>query len=957
MTVALMISTSSFAQNIRGFYLQDVGDWLGNSVEENKILSYAQGNGFNYILFYDLGDINWSSTTEKNQLAAFIRKAKTLYNILQVGGVVEYSGYVTQKIVPYNAGRSSSLEKFDVINMEFEFWVSSSISSSYCSKFLRAAGFACTKAGAWQFAWREFKLIDDICASTGMISEYYLGWPDASQMASLASRADRLLISAYRQNDSDIYSYSKNRLKDIAAIGGTTKVMTLLSSQSSYMGPWLATHPITRPYQTLASGLNAETASFKQHISLQGYQWFTYKYLPKTVLATASITASGPTSFCPGGSVTLTANSGVSYLWSPGGQTTQAINATAAGTYSVRVTSSSGVSVMSSPVVITNAGTGTVPVITASGPTTFCPGGSVVLTSSSAPSYLWSNGATTQSITVTDPGTYTVTSGGTCGGTSLPVTVSTSGSGSVPLITASGPTTFCPGGSVVLTSSSAPSFLWSNGETTQSITVSVTGTFFVTTGGTCGGTSAAIDVSDGGTGIPPVITASGPTTFCPGGSVDLTSTSAPSYLWSNGATTQTITVSASGSFTVTTGGTCGGTSAPITVSDAGTGGIPVINASGPKSFCAGESVTLSTASAPSYLWSNGETTQSITVTTSGNYTVTTGGSCGGTSLPTTVSVLAAPAVPVITVNGSLNLCQGTILTLTSSQANGYLWSNGSTTRSIAVSAAGSYSVTAYSGSNCSASSSAKVVTILPAPAKPVITANSSTTLTTSHTSVILTSSTASAYQWTTGSSNRSITVTNQGTYRVTVTGSNGCKATSNDVTVTANGCTPPAVPTVTVNGSAVITSGQSVTLTSSGTGGWLWSNGATTKTITVSTAGVYTVRNYSKGYCYATSMPVTITVLQARMAETATEPEREIEVNIFPNPVSEKLNVVFNSSEEKRISVKMLDITGREIYSNEILATTGENKVEIDVTGMPKGIYMAYVVGENLKEVKKVIVE
>ena len=187
LSALLMLSLSTFGQNVRGFYLQDVGSWLGNTTKENEILKYAQGNGFNYILFYSLGDISWTNSTNKNQLGAFIKKARTSYGITQIGGVVEYAGYLSQNIIPYNNSRSSSLEKFDVINLEFEFWVSSSISSSYCSKFLNSAGFTCDKAGAWKFAWRELKLIDDICAANGLISEMYLGWPDLTQMQQIAS--------------------------------------------------------------------------------------------------------------------------------------------------------------------------------------------------------------------------------------------------------------------------------------------------------------------------------------------------------------------------------------------------------------------------------------------------------------------------------------------------------------------------------------------------------------------------------------------------------------------------------------------------------------------------------------------------------------------------------------------------------------------------------------------------
>lgn len=53
----------------------------------------------------------------------------------------------------------------------------------------------------------------------------------------------------------------------------------------------------------------------------------------------------------------------------------------------------------------------------------------------------------------------------------------------------------------------------------------------------------------------PVITASGPLTFCEGGNVSLSSSSAPSYIWSNGATTQSIQSSSNGSFSVQVGHT------------------------------------------------------------------------------------------------------------------------------------------------------------------------------------------------------------------------------------------------------------------------------------------------------------------------------------------------------------------------------------------------------------------
>jgi gliding motility-associated-like protein len=193
------------------------------------------------------------------------------------------------------------------------------------------------------------------------------------------------------------------------------------------------------------------------------------------------------------------------------------------------------------------------PTITAGGSTTFCTGGSVTLTASAGASYLWSNGATTQAITVTTGGSYTVqvTYSAGCFATSA-ATVVTVNPLPTPTITAGGPTTFCQGGSVTLTASAGSSYLWSTGATTQAITVSTAGNYNVrvTNANGCFATSANTTVTVNA--LPTAtITAGGATTFCQGGSVVLTSNAGSSYLWSNNATTQSITANTSGNYTVT----------------------------------------------------------------------------------------------------------------------------------------------------------------------------------------------------------------------------------------------------------------------------------------------------------------------------------------------------------------------------------------------------------------------
>jgi hypothetical protein len=127
-----------------------------------------------------------------------------------------------------------------------------------------------------------------------------------------------------------------------------------------------------------------------------------------------NIIGGGPYILCSGQSLMLNAPLGfLSYLWSNGDQS-PSTTVTTAGTYNVLVTSANGCSNISASVIV-QLNPDETPTVSASGALEFCQGGSVTLTSSQASSYLWSNGATTQSISVNQSGTYSLTIQGVCG--------------------------------------------------------------------------------------------------------------------------------------------------------------------------------------------------------------------------------------------------------------------------------------------------------------------------------------------------------------------------------------------------------------------------------------------------------------------------------------------------------------------------------------------------------------
>lgn len=571
----------------------------------------------------------------------------------------------------------------------------------------------------------------------------------------------------------------------------------------------------------------------------------------------ATITASGPTTFCEGDSVVLTANDGSAFMWSSGANT-QSLTVKTSGNFSVMVTDSNGCVATSAPVTVTVNPNPTV-TLTPDGSLNLCPGGSVTLTASAGASYLFSTGDTTQSITVFTAGTYNVmvtyANGCTSSSDSLTVVI-------LPVppttIDITGDTTFCQGGSVTLAANDAESFMWSTGDTTQQIVVTMSGTYSVTGfyAGGCSSVSAPVVITVNPLPVP-VITADGPIDICFGDSVTLTSTSAEAYLFSTGDTTRSITVSAAGSYsvTVTDSNGCMGTSAVIAVT-VKPNPVPVITAGGPLALCPGGSVALTASAGASFLFSNGDTTQSINATAAGDYfvTVTYANGCSATSDTTTVTVNATPPT-IITASGPLTFCAGDSVTLTSSAAMSYMWSTGEITRSIVVTESGSYSVTGTYAGNCTSTSAVVNVVVNPLPVA-AITASGPLTFCPGD-SVTLAASGGASYLFSTGDTTQAITVSASGNYFVTVTDSNGCSATSVPVIVTV---LPAPTPTLTPGGATTFCMGASLTLTSSAAASYQFSTGATTQSINVTTGGSYFVTvTYANG-CVATSEPIEITV-------------------------------------------------------------------------------------------------
>jgi hypothetical protein len=542
------------------------------------------------------------------------------------------------------------------------------------------------------------------------------------------------------------------------------------------------------------------------------------------------------------------------YRWSNGGSVAVVANLST-GTYTVTVTDASGCTAIKS-VEVTQPTALTASIASSGSACSTASGSATVTANGGTPgySYAWTNGATTAAISSLGAGTYTVsvTDSKGCRATSS-TTISAASTldatGVVANVKCNGSNT----GGITLTatgSTGAVSYSWSNGSTTASVSNLAAGNYSVT----INDTRNCSVVKQFTVTQPSALVASVSGTMSSCGSSNGTATAntaggtAPfTYRWSNAATTGTVSSLGAGTYTVTITDANGCTSSSsITITPSTAVSLTVTptaaRCNGAASGSATSAVTGGTAPY-TYLWSNGATTASLSNAVAGNYLLTVNDAVGCSvsqvvtiSQPTAISTFLEVTDAVCSANGRI------VPTISGGAAPyAYLWSNGATTATISSLAGGAYTLTITDANGCSKTASTNVAAFV-APTVTLTSTNPSCNGGNNGTAIAaVTGGTAPfSYAWSNSATGASLTGLVAGTYSVTVTDSKGCASVVKTATITA-----PSAITITstvVNASCLPTGSIAITA-AGGTGPYtyLWSNGATTSTITSMAGGNYTV--------------------------------------------------------------------------------------------------------------------
>ena len=528
-----------------------------------------------------------------------------------------------------------------------------------------------------------------------------------------------------------------------------------------------------------------------------------------TVNANPTPIINGYTSFCAGSSTIINANSGyVGYVWTPTNETTESITINTTGNYTVNVIDGNNCTGSAQVAITENPN----PTPSISGSLSFCAGGSTTLDAGNYAGFNWSTSETSQTINVANAGNYAVTVTDNNGCTGIDDVDVTLAAGLTPTIT--GNLNICYGATTTLDAGTGfANYTWSpNNETNQIIDVSTSGTYSVTVSDASGCTGSDQVTVNVGADLTPTI--SGVLSICSGTPTTLDAGAGfGSYNWSTNETTQNITVTIGGVYSITVyDGTCSGES-QVTVTE---NQNPTPSITGNLTICDGTSTVLNAGNYASYIWSTTETSQSINVTTAGNYmvTVTSTAGCTGTD---NVTVTILPSLSV-SISGDLDICGGTSTTLDAGAGYPhYEWNTNSTSQTISVTNAGTYSITVSDNNGCTATDAVTVnvsyLTLTSSGDKTICDGNSATL------SAALSGGGIAPfnYTWNTGETTSDITVnpTIETEYNVFVTDADGCISNTESITVSI---IPKVEMAIYVN-TAIVCPGDPALITSTVTSG------------------------------------------------------------------------------------------------------------------------------------------
>jgi hypothetical protein len=284
--IICLLSINYIFSTERELYVDNFSNILGTYHLETELLEFAKNHEINTLILYDLHKINkrfpLGDETKNGVLASFIVKAKVEYGIQKISASGESSDFFINAIHAYNTSRTKTSEKFDIYNLEYEYWdeESSSNNGYYCKNFLKDSYEKCNRENSFKFYVESLitmrRLADEIAHPVKV--EAYIGKFTEKEVQNVSDHVDRLLIHAYVKTPQESFHYVKNRLDLLAGIDSKIQVSILYSSEMNFMGKWFKTQSFQTAEEIFFKELEKEEIELEQKLNFKGFTYYNYSY-------------------------------------------------------------------------------------------------------------------------------------------------------------------------------------------------------------------------------------------------------------------------------------------------------------------------------------------------------------------------------------------------------------------------------------------------------------------------------------------------------------------------------------------------------------------------------------------------------------------------------------------------------------------------------------------------------
>ncbi len=510
-----------------------------------------------------------------------------------------------------------------------------------------------------------------------------------------------------------------------------------------------------------------------------------------------------------------------------------------------------------------------------------------------------------------------------------------------PIVSANINQSVCVGSPVTLNGSGALTYSWNNGVTnalafipTLTATYTVTGT---NVQGCTGTATTTVTVNS-----LPVVSAGVDQTVCGGSNVTFVAAGASNYVWNNGVTGASLTIqtginsSSSSYFVIGTNSSTGCSSNDTVLVN--TLGLPNVFAGNDLTICLGDSITLIGSGAASYSWNNGTINNSAFIPQLTQTYTLTGVDLNQCQNIDQITVFVNPS-PTVFAGIDVELCEGEDIVLVASGAQTYSWDNGAVNGiSFIPTITTNYIVTGTNAYGCQDQDNL-LVTVNPL---PTISAGVNQTICAGD-SILLQANGAANYTWNMGQFN--------GTYFQPST-----TMTLSVVGIDTNNCEGSSALTVEVNPNPTIFLVSDTTvcdynlplqLTVAGNANsFLWSNGTSGSSISITQAGTYIVTGELIGCTDSASIVVVLDPCLGIYEEDL------FKFSFYPNPTQNEVYVMFNIPISAIISILTMD--GRVLFIDQF---KNQSEIMLDFSSIATGSYLIKLDQNGETYLSKVIKE